>query len=79
MTEINKVKRALSQGFRTREAIAAEVGLTQAATQTYLTRLIGRDQAESTRSPDPIERSKNVKHYHMSGVEFLLQDIWRVR
>lgn len=76
MSEINLVKCAVARGYRTATAIAKETGLSERSTRTYLTRLIGRGLVESTPSDIPDEWSKGIKHYHMVGVKFLLQDIW---
>ena len=78
MSEINRVKRAVSRGYRTRVAIAAASQLSMAKTQTYLTRLISRGLVESTSTgKGPEGLGAGFKHYHMVGIGFLLQDIWQ--
>jgi DNA-binding MarR family transcriptional regulator len=75
--EIVRVLRAVSQGYRTREAIAEAAALDVTKTQTYLTRLMHRNLVESSKSPDATERRLRVKHYHLAGIKpFLLQHAW---
>ena len=88
MSEISKVKQAVARGYRTTKAIAEAAGLTTARTQTYLMRL--KDQGLVASETPLVERrmgrwyrmtsgvlGRPIKHYHMVGVGFLLQDIWR--
>jgi len=76
MSEINLVKQAICRGYRTTQAIVQATGLSESSTKTYLTRLQHRNLVVASKSPDPVEWSKSIKHFHMIGVGFLLQDIW---
>lgn len=78
MSEINRVLRAVSRGYRTRAAIARAAHLTKAKTQTYLTRLMNRDLVESAPVAQRLRRrGTEVREYHLKNLRCLLMDIWK--
>ena len=71
MTEIDRVLKAVCQGYRTRTAIARAAKLTPERTGTYLTRLRQRDLI-TAKKPAP----RHPKHYHLKDMGCLLADLW---
>ena len=80
MSEINKVLKAVCQGYRTRKAISEAADLSQTATGTYLTRLMHRNLIVATgrgpggRKPN---RLPSTKQYHLRDIGCLLADFWK--
>ena len=78
MGEIEKVLKAVCQGYRTRTEIAKAAGLTELATGTYLTRLKGRNKITAVKQPAKRKgRGQLPLHYYPRDMGCLLADFWK--